>query len=109
MVSNKKKTKCSQGFGADTLVAVVLNRDASSPNNNTISFFKNGVRASQPQPLPESLKGKTLYPAASFKNCTVHLNFEAPAAPLPFKCNVIQNATQKDATVTKYDDPADGK
>jgi len=109
LVSNKKKTKCSQPFGSDVLVSVVLNRDASSSNKDTISFFKNGVRASQPQPLPDSLKGKTLYPAVSFKNATVHLNFAAPAVPLPFTCKVISEASQKDAAVTKYDEPADGK
>jgi len=109
MISNKKKTKCSQGFGPDVMVAVVLNLDSSSPNANTISFFKNGVRASEPQQLPDGLKGKTLFPAVAFKNSTVHLNFAPPAVALPFKCKSIEEATQKDASITKYDEPADGK
>jgi len=109
LVSNKKKSKCSTPFACDVMVAVVLNLDSSSPNCNTISLFKNGVRAGPPQPLPESLKGKTLFPAVSYKSATVHVNFAAPVVPLPFKCKAIQEATQKDAVVTKYDEPADGK
>jgi len=109
LVAGKKKTKCSQQFGTDVLVAIVLNRDASSENNNTISMFKNGVRVSQPQPLPEALKGKTLFPAVSFKSATVHTNFAAPAAPLPFKCKTISDATTKESEVTKSAEPADGK
>jgi len=109
MVSSKKKTKCSQPFGRDVIVAVVLNLDEKSPNFHTISFFKDGKRACQPQQLPDGLKGKTLYPAVSFKNSSVHLNFGAPVVELPFKCRGIQEATVKDAEVQKYAEPEDGK
>jgi len=109
LVSDKKRTKCGAFFNTDQIVAVVLNRDASSENNNTISFFKDGVRVSDPQPLPEGLQDKTLFPAVSFKNATVHTNFSTPAVPLPFKCKTIQEANNKEATVTKYDAPSDGK
>jgi len=109
MVSTKKKTKCSQAFGRDVIVAVVLNIDEKSPNFNTISLFKDGKRACQPQQLPDSLKGKNLYPAVSFKNSSVHLNFGAPVVELPFKCRGIQEATVKDAEVQKYAEPDDGK
>merc|ERR1712196_762011 len=91
------------------MIAVVLNRDSSSPNNNTISFFKNGVRASKPQALPDSFKGKALFPAVSYKNATVHFNFDKPATALPFKCKSVNEATQKDAIVNKAEVPADGK
>jgi hypothetical protein len=64
---------------------------------------------SEPQPLPDSLQGKALFPAVSFKNVKVHLNFAAPATALPFKCKSIEEASQKDATITKYEEPADGK
>jgi len=109
MVCNRKRTKCSQPFGRDTMLAVVLNLDDTSPNANTISFFKDGKRVSQPQALPEELKGKTLFPTVSFKNATLHLNFGEPVAPLPFTCASVQGASQKDAVLTKYEEPKDGK
>merc|ERR1712194_3622 len=40
---------------------------------------------------------------------TVHVNFGAPVTPLPFKCKVLQEASAKEAVVTKYAEPADGK
>merc|ERR1712194_154300 len=109
MINNKKRIKCCQPFARDVIVAVVLNLDEKSPNFNTVSLFRDGKRACQPQALPEELQGKTLFPAVSFKNCTVHTNFGAPIVPLPFKCQVIQEASAKHAVVTKYDEPADGK
>jgi len=108
-VSNKKKGKVGASFHQGMMVAVVLNLDASSPNKNTISLFKNGKRACQPVPLPEELVGKTLFPAVSFRNATMHVNFGAPVMPLPFKCNSVQDATSKDGVVTKYAAPEGGK
>merc|ERR1719420_1963290 len=103
LVSSKKKTKCSAPFVSDVMVAVVLNRDASTQNSDTISLFKDGVRVSKPQPLPDALKGKPLFPAVSFKHAVVHTNFAQPVVPLPFKCKVIAEASTKEAAVTKYE------
>ncbi|CAE8599187.1 unnamed protein product, partial [Polarella glacialis] len=50
--SEKKRTGVSQRFTKDQSIAVVLNLDAASPNANTVSLFKDGVRVSQPQKLP---------------------------------------------------------
>merc|ERR1740138_105806 len=61
MISNKKKTKCSMSFARDVIVALVINLDDKSPNFNTVSMFKDGKRPCQPQALPDSLKGKTLF------------------------------------------------
>merc|ERR1712139_68060 len=91
------------------MVGVLLNLDEKSENANTISLFRDGRRASQPQPLPEELKGKHLFPAVSFQRCTVHFNFGSPAVALPFTCRGVGEATLKDALVTKYETPADGK
>merc|ERR1719426_60333 len=91
------------------MVAVVLNLDSASPNANTISLFKNGVRVAQPQALPEELSGKTLFPAVSYRGATIHYNFGAPVVPLPFKCKVIGEAIVKESDVTKYEAPAGGK
>merc|ERR1712151_1375292 len=41
-VSGTTKTKSSQKFGSGDVIAIVLNRDVTSPNANTISIFKNG-------------------------------------------------------------------
>lgn len=109
LVGSRKKTKCSAGFGRDVIIAVVLNLDEKSPHFNTISLFKDGKRACKPQPLPESMQGKTLYPAISFKTASVHFNFGTPAVPLPFKCRVIGEASTKDAEIQKYPEPSDGK
>jgi hypothetical protein len=110
LISNKKKTKCFAGnVAVDTMIAVVLNLDESSPNNNTISLFRNGVRVAQPQPLPDELKDKALFPAISFQHATVHYNFGPAVVPLPFTCRAIGEATAKHASITKYDAPDNGK
>lgn len=106
---NRRKTKCSAPFGRDVIVGVLLNLDDKSPNFNTISLFRDGRRVAQPQKLPEELQGKVLFPAVSFRNASMHCNFHAPSVALPFVCRGVQEATQKDAVVTKYDAPADGK
>merc|ERR1711871_1769002 len=108
-IHNKKRTPGSGKFGRDTAIAVVLNLDDKSPNANTISLFKDGKRACAPVPLPESLKGKALFPAVSFRGTTLGLNFGAPAVSLPFTCKTLQDASAKEVVVTKYTEPADGK
>jgi len=100
-IHNGKKQVCSQRFGQGDVVGVLVNLDAQSPNANTISMFKNGKRASQPQPLPDTLKGKPLFPAFTFRNVTVHYNFgPKPLAPLPFTCHMVKDALAKEAAVT---------
>jgi len=100
----------AEKFGSDATIAVLLNLDEKSPNANTISLFKNGERACDPQALPDSLKGKTLYPAVTFKNYTVHLNFGPEYhADLPFRCRMLQDASQADVEVFKPTTAAHGK
>lgn len=46
----------------------------SSPNAFTISLFKDGKRACEPQALPEALQGKVLYPTINYRSsdlCTI--------------------------------------
>lgn len=80
------------------VIGVLLNLDAQSPNANTLSLFVNGERLGRPQSLPETLKGKTLFPLVNFKNVTLHANFSGhmPFAPLPFACRTLQDAAQED-------------
>jgi len=97
----RAKTQCAGKFGGDSVVAVLLNMDAGRPNANTISLFKDGVRISQPQPLPEKLLGKALYPTVTFKNCAVQVSFGPTLlAPLPFNCSSVQQAAAKDVVVS---------
>merc|ERR1719503_371906 len=51
-----------------------------------------------------------LYPTVTYKNASLHYNF-GPAAimPLPFTCRMVQDATEKEAVVTTYPVPKDGK
>ncbi|CAE7792234.1 Hnrnpu, partial [Symbiodinium microadriaticum] len=84
-------------LGRDQTVAVLLNLDGASPNKNTVSLFKDGVRVAQPQKLPEALVGKTLFPHVCFKNMTLHVNFASPLTPLAFKCYGVSEAPVTDA------------
>merc|ERR1712048_782 len=82
------------------------NLDSLSPNANTVSLFKDGVRASQPQPLPESMKGKPLFPAVTFRNMTLRAHFgPTPLQPLPFKCMCVGDAAKADVLVNKDEKP----
>jgi len=105
-----KKTSVAQRFGKNQIMGVLLNLEEKSPNFNTVSLFHNGERCSPPQPLPEALKGKTLYPHVSYRNVSVHVNFgPQPMAALPFKCRSVQSAAIDDIVVEKSSVPADGK
>jgi len=106
--ADQKRESTSQRFQRDSTVAVLLNLDASSTNANTVSLFKDGVRASQPQKLPQNLVGKPLFPHVSFKNTTLHVNFGSPLAPLPFKCLTVAEVPTSDGQVGPSP-PKDGK
>jgi len=109
-IHNKERTRGAERFGRDNIVSVLLNLDKDSPNFNTVSLFKDGKRASQPVPLPDSLKGKALYPHVTFKHASLHVNFGPnPFAPLPFKCRTVKDATATDVTVAKVSEPESGK
>jgi len=108
--ADKTRKPCAYKFGKDCVLAVVLNLDASSPNANTLSLFKDGVRAGPPQPVPESLRGKTLYPQITFKLAAVQVNWgPIPLAPLPFKCRMLQSMAQDDAEMNSVRAGKDGK
>eukprot|EP00928_Gymnodinium_smaydae_P057975 TRINITY_DN411_c0_g1_i1.p1 TRINITY_DN411_c0_g1~~TRINITY_DN411_c0_g1_i1.p1 ORF type:complete len:904 (+),score=304.94 TRINITY_DN411_c0_g1_i1:67-2712(+) len=104
VLSNKRAPLAS-------VFAVLVNLDKDSPNFNTISLFKDGERASAPQALPESLQGKTLFPAVAFKHATVHVHFgPEPLEPLPFVCRCIGGADKADVVAAQAPAvPKDGK
>ncbi|CAJ1331247.1 unnamed protein product [Effrenium voratum] len=107
---NRTVTVPSQKFGRDQVMGVLLNLDASGPNANTISLFRDGVRVSQPQPLPEALKGKALFPTLNYRNVSLSFNFgPTPKAELPFKCHMIGKAAVADVQVVEPKVAKDGK
>lgn len=108
--ADKQKKTVSQRFGKNQTMAVLLNLDPKSDNYNTVSCFLGGERFSDPQPLPENLKGKTLYPHVSYRSISVQVGFgPEPACQLPFKCRTLQSAAASDAEVSKTSLPKDGK
>merc|ERR1711924_288542 len=108
---NKKSTRVTKVWSRDATMALVLNLDKKSANFNTVSLFGDGVRLCQPQALPEALKGKTLFPAVTFRNATLHMHFgPEPVAPLPFSCHMIEGMEKANAEVAAAPEaPKDGK
>jgi len=105
---NKDEEK--KPFARDQVLAVLLNLDPSSPHANTVSLFKNGQRVTEPQPIPEHMQGKPLFPHVAFRSCSVQVNFgKKPLAPLPFVCRTLQEAATKDVDVRSVPKPKDGK
>jgi len=106
--SEKKRVAVAQRFSREHTIGLLLNLDRKSPNVDTVSLFRDGERISAPQPLPERLQDKPLFPHVNFKNVTLHLHFgPAPLVPLPFTCRTWQEAAKVDAVVVSST-PKDG-
>eukprot|EP00435_Cladocopium_sp_Y103_P009782 s275_g2.t1 len=109
-VFNRRRTQCTQRLVSGVAIAVLLNLTEEGPDANTMSLFRDGERISRPQPIPEILKGKPLFPMITFKNLTVQVNFgPLPLAELPFKCRMINDAAEEDVSRIKYPEPSDGR
>jgi len=94
---SKKNANLLQG---NCVIGILLNVDAKSPNNNTLSLFKDGVRVAGPVPLPEAIHGRSLFPHITFRNLTVRVHSgPEPLAPMPFKCRMWQGAAKDDISV----------
>jgi len=99
LMYNKKVEQATSGFTTGDVMALLLNLDDKSPNANTVSLFKNGERASLPKELPDTLRGKALFPTITLKNVTISYNFgPTPIMHLPFTCCMVQDASVNDAT-----------
>eukprot|EP00927_Polykrikos_kofoidii_P050620 TRINITY_DN44512_c0_g1_i1.p1 TRINITY_DN44512_c0_g1~~TRINITY_DN44512_c0_g1_i1.p1 ORF type:complete len:952 (+),score=244.75 TRINITY_DN44512_c0_g1_i1:90-2945(+) len=108
--SERRRFQASKKLSRDQVIGVLLNLDPKSPNANTVSIFLNGERASEPQALPEDMKGKALFPHVAYRNVTLQVNFGSePLKPLPFKCNMLQMAAISDVSLVKHEHPKDGK
>lgn len=104
----RRRSRSSQRFSRDQVVGLLINRDADSPNANTISLFCDGQRVSDPQPLPEEMAGKVVYPCITYKNVTLQVNFGPTAKkPLPFKCRMLKDAAAADVEISPK--PQQGK
>lgn len=98
--AGKSKNAVSQRFTRDQVISVLLNLDSKSPNFNTLSLFREGERIAEPQPLPEALHGKVLFPHICFRNVTVQTMMgPTPTKALPFKCRMIQGAAKEDTVL----------
>merc|ERR1712060_810420 len=72
-----------------------------------MGLFINGVRASPPQPLPESFQGKLLYPTFNYRNVTLQVNYgPVPRVALPFSCRMLADAASEDVEIATVPDPA---
>jgi len=106
-VAAKKKSNVKGGiFGKGQVIAVVLNLDPKSENANTVALYRDGAVVGDPIPLPEDLKGKTLFPHLTFRKVSVQVN-HGPAAlkELPFKCRLLQDAANSDVSVSASRSP----
>lgn len=96
-----RKRVFNQALGRFATLAVVVNQDSTSELCNTISFFKDGTRILDPQPIPDSLKGQALFPTVAYKNMSVQMNLgPLPQRQLPFKCNMVSRAAAEDAIIS---------
>lgn len=94
----KTRTKTGQKFGRDQTVALLVNLQEGSPNQNTVSLFVNGARASKPQKIPENMCGKALFPTITYRSISLEVNLgPVPRKALPFSCHMISSATQADS------------
>lgn len=96
----QRQLRVTQG----STLAVVLNLQEpnTSPTAQTLSFFKDGQRLCKPQPLPESLRGKALHPAVTFKNTSLYVNFGQAIAPLSFTCRTLNDVAEADGAVVRH-------
>lgn len=109
-VHAKKRQSVSKKFGQGQVAALLVNLVPGSPNASTVSLFIDGVRASPPQPIPEALRGKPLFPAVTFRNVTLQAHFgPLPMHPLPFKCDTVQGCALQDCEVKAALVPKNGK
>lgn len=99
------KARVFQRLHRDEVVGLMLNLDQGSPEANTLSIFRDGVRACPPQKLPEGLTGKTLFPTVTFKNMTLLVNFgPTPQCKVDATCAMLQDVGEEDMEVIEPED-----
>jgi len=81
------------------VIGLLINRTEEG-NANTISVFLNGIRAGEPQKIPDSFDG-ALFPHVLVKGAVVHANLSKKVMKeLPFTCRNISDASKEDVMET---------
>lgn len=83
------------------VVGVLLNLDQKAHNKNTISLFVDGVRHSEPMPLPENMLKQALFPHVSFRGCSLGVNFRTQLKATPFTVAMWSHALATDAETSR--------
>jgi len=110
MCEGKQTLDANRKFTRDAVLTLVLNLDKDSPNANTVSLFRDGVRMSSPQPIPERFQGKPLFPHVVLRNVSLQVNFgPVRKCNLPFSCTMVQSAAQEDTVAAPQDVSASQK
>jgi hypothetical protein len=105
----RSTTGAIQAISTESLsvIAVLLNLTLEEETGNTVSVFIDGQRAGPPQPLPQHLRGKALYPTVTFKNVKLAVNLGAGLfKTLPFACSTFADIAVKDHESASFQRPA---
>eukprot|EP00451_Oxyrrhis_marina_P041143 CAMPEP_0204397874 /NCGR_PEP_ID=MMETSP0470-20130426/2414_1 /ASSEMBLY_ACC=CAM_ASM_000385 /TAXON_ID=2969 /ORGANISM="Oxyrrhis marina" /LENGTH=827 /DNA_ID=CAMNT_0051392367 /DNA_START=925 /DNA_END=3409 /DNA_ORIENTATION=- len=93
--------KARPSFTKGDTVGLLLNLQADGESANTVSLFKNGVRATPPMPLPDCIRGKVLFPTVVYKCATVRVNLgPSPLTNLPFTVRMVGAAKESDVSMS---------
>lgn len=102
VVHDKSKTRVTDRFQPLQVFGVLLNLDSENSNANSISLFRDGIRACKPYFLPECLRGQTLFPIINYRNVMLEVNVgPMPLMPLPFSCRMLADASFEDVEVAQ--------
>ena len=96
----KRHFRASGKFSKGDTLSLILNLI-----DNTISLFCNGKRSSRPEPLPEALRNKALFPLISFNGSTLLVNqgrsFNCQLRyPLAFTVPMLQEVPAANASIS---------
>lgn len=95
-------------------VVLNLSENVEDRHSNSIALFKNGLRVTEPIPIPDDLKGKDLYPTVTFKNVRIAVNLghemdgrraaelAGLTQRLPFTCRSLQRSAAEDISISPY-------
>lgn len=106
-----EKARACRPMAPQKVIGVLLNLNVGSPNANTVSIFLDGQRAGKPQPIPAHLRGRALFPALTFRNLTLAVNFGRKGVqlkPLPFRCRLFAEIAEAHHEWAGHQQPQDG-
>jgi len=105
-----RRSRSRLTVGRDSVLAVMVNLQGAGANVDTISLFKDGQRVGQAVPLPDSLRGATLFPTINYRNATLQVNLgPSPRRPFPFICRMLTDCAVDDVEFVEAQARSDGK